>query len=325
MSHFLVNQETISIPNVGVNITIDSNFIEVDNNRASFDHDYASNIMLSSLKLPFGLSLKHYPHIKAMLEEDPSLIPTANIMVKPNLADAAIKNYERVVKKFKSFSEDRSLEWPIFSDIAVVRFLAFLHKNNEKYSIFLKIISALKGFGNSIDVKVSALTPNVVQVKNSLLRSGAKSRPVVKKSNLFPITVLNELYKAVIKPHLSDEASINPSYFTSIVRGMTFYYTFCRFSDFVQLRDSDITDHGTYLRLNFRNSKNDQYFEGTHSIIVEQLENEACPVKIIRLYFKTFKLRFCDNSPTGNFLNFRYRNKNGLVEIVPCSTLGYSN
>ena len=104
----------------------------------------------------------------------------------------------------------------------------------------------------SLDVKVSALTPNVVQVKNSLLRSAAKSRPVVKKSTLFPITVLNELYKAVIKPHLADEASINPSYFRSIVSGLTFYYTFCRFSDYVQLRDSDITDHGTYLRLNFR-------------------------------------------------------------------------
>ena len=92
VSHFLVNQETISIPNVGVNITIDSNFIEVNNNQASFDHDYASNIMLSSLKLPFGLSLKHYPHIKAMLQEDPLLISTANIMVKPHLADALIKN-----------------------------------------------------------------------------------------------------------------------------------------------------------------------------------------------------------------------------------------
>ena len=141
MSHFLANQETINVPDIGVNITIDSNFIEVDNNLSSLDQDFASNEQLSKLKLPFGLSLVHFPHIKAMIV---SLIPTANLMVTPSLAEASIKNYERVVKKFKLFCEDRSLAWPFFSDIAVIRFLAFPHKSKEKYSFFLKVISALK-------------------------------------------------------------------------------------------------------------------------------------------------------------------------------------
>lgn len=183
MSHSVSNQEIINIPNIGVNITIDSNFIEVDYNLASLDHDYASNIQLSNLKLPFGLSLVHFPHIKAMIEEDPSLIPTANIMVTPNLAEASIKNYERVVKKFKLFCEDRSLAWPFFSDIAVIKFLAFSHKTKEKYSFFLKVMSALKALETALDVKVSALTPNFIQVKNSLLTSFLKVRIVSSRNH----------------------------------------------------------------------------------------------------------------------------------------------
>ena len=48
-------------------------------------------------------------------------------------------------------------------------------------------------------------------------------------------------------------------------------------------------------------------------------------MKLIRLYFKVFNLQFHNSSPTGNFLNFRFKKLNGAYELIPFSTLGYSN
>ena len=73
--------------------------------------------------------------------------------------------------------------------------------------------------------------------------------------------------------------------------------------------DSDFEDFGDYIQITFRKSKNDQYYKGSTSVIAKQLDSTTCPVKLIRLYFKHFGLKFKGKGDKGVFVNFRVRNK----------------
>ena len=74
---------------------------------------------------------------------------------------------------------------------------------------------------------------------------------------------------------------MNVNDFRSVFRAIVIYFTFCRFSDFNVLKDRDFEDNGHFIDINFTNSKKDQYFEGTNSVISVSGEN-FCPVKLIR-------------------------------------------
>lgn len=98
---------------------------------------------------------------------------------------------------------------------------------------------------------------------------------------------------------------MNVNDFRSVFRAIVIYFTFCRFSDFNVLRDRDFEDNGHFIEIDFTNSINDQYFEGTNSIIAASRE-EFCPVKLIRLFFKRFGLKFAHEEGTEkSSVNFR--------------------
>ena len=66
------------------------------------------------------------------------------------------------------------------------------------------------------------------------------------------------------------------------------------FSDYYILTYADIQDCGDHLKLPFRKSKNNQFYQGSMAIIAAQDKNTS-PVKLIRLYFVRFGLVLLPN------------------------------
>ena len=88
------------------------------------------------------------------------------------------------------------------------------------------------------------------------------------------------------------------------------YSTMCRFVDFNFLKVKHFVFHDTHVEVTFPSSKNDQFFEGSKSIIAIQSDNDTCPVKIIKLYFDMFHLW---RNPEF-YLNFRLYSKSWRVQ-----------
>ena len=166
----------------------------------------------------------------------------------------------------------------------------------------------------------SAVTERVTIAKNSLMRVVAMKRKPVRKAHAFAIDVLNELIDKLVTPHVDEPWKINASDFRGIVRCVVYYYTFCRYSDFQILTDKDVSDCGDHLEIFFKRSKNDQYYNGSLSVIVAQ-DKSTCPVKLIRLYFRRFNLIFSSELSTGTYLNFRLRTSGGPAVAIPNSRL----
>ena len=162
----------------------------------------------------------------------------------------------------------------------------------------------------------TALTIRVTSMVNSFKRQLCQRKQKVKKGSPFPIDIFWLMAEREVYPFELELYKINSSNFRAIFRAIFIYFTFCRFSDFSILTDRDFRDHGHFIEVVFKKSKNDQYHEGTNSILA-RLDRRPCPVELVRLYFKKFQLKFADQPGTeARFLNFRIA-KRGLGREIP--------
>ena len=127
---------------------------------------------------------------------------------------------------------------------------------------------------------------------------------------LFDVKTLNVLIDKVILPHESELYKIKVAEFRAIARGLVMYFSFCQFSDYSQLKDTDLDDQGSHIVVNFKKSKNDQYYEGS-SCFIPARDSPCCPVKILRLYYRRFHLHFKGHESSNIFLNFRVAKRHG--------------
>ena len=156
------------------------------------------------------------------------------------------------------------------------------------------------------------------------MRVLATKRKPVRKAHVFSVGVLNKLIEKLVNPHAADPWKINPSDFRGIVRVTVYYYTFCRYADFNILTDKDVQDCGDHLKIYFKTSKNDQWYNGSLSVIAAQ-DSDTCPVKLIRLYFSRFGLVFASELSTGTYLNFRLQRSAGSWKALQGSRLSLTS
>lgn len=323
-SSFQVEEIEVGHPELGAKVFLATQVHKIDQTAAG-DHSYAAGPnTFPGLQVPFGLTLDHFPKIKHLLETDSRQVKAANVMMKPDLADTSLKNYTNWLKKLEEFCCTENLDFPAFSESTLLRFLAASFTSGEPYSFFCKALPAVKALETVLGTETSAITASVVQSINSLKREAAKKRPPTKKATLFSVDVLKTLYTNHIAPFEDNPWKIDASAFRSIVRGNFYYYTLCRFSDYMQLKDTDVSDDGNCLKIHFRKSKNDQFYEGSYSYIAEQPGYPTCPVKLIRLYYKRFNLHFDHQGLSQGYLNFRIC-KNGYHKALPKTRLGISS
>ena len=307
-----ITEEIVECPQLGVNIF----FASINGEHSSISNE--SNA--PKIDTPFGLKQDSLPIYQNLVIKDPSLLDAVNIMVRPPLAISTIKAYTPAVKKFEAFCEEHHYEFPQFSEPALIHFLAASFQKGEPFTFYSKVVPALRALETTMGILDTAVTSNVKAAVNSLRRSLAVTKPPVKKPQNYSINVLNDLVLKLITPYEDELWLVSSSDFRSILRGLVYYYTWCRFADFKILKDGDFDDVGEYVKIFFKKSKNDQFYNGSTSIIAEQPGSSTCPVRIIRLYFKKFGLWFCDQEPTGTFVNFRIQ-KTGYYSAIPGTSL----
>ena len=135
-------------------------------------------------------------------------------------------------------------------------------------------------------------------------RELAQNRGMVKKATGYHIDVIRDLVQQEILPFLEEPGQINAIHFRSIIRAEIIYFTLCRFDEYSRLTDANVTDGGDHIKIIFEHRKNDQWGDNSMAVVPAKEGEPDCPVKLIRLYFKRFGLKF---GSRGKRLNFRLR------------------
>ena len=282
------------------------------------DHTY--NTRHEGVKPPFGLPLSNFPKYLAMLDRDPSLIEAVNVMMCPPISQATIAAYTPTVNKIETFCERQGYPFPNLSEPSILHFLAEGFKNNETFSFFNKVIPSVRALETVLAVEQSAITDTVKAASNSIKRKVAER----KKAFAFDCSVILDLIQKIIIPHDEELFKIKAEEFRALVRCVVIYHSFCRFSDYNILRDTDLDDQGSHIVIFFARSKNDQYYEGTSSFIPARPGSAGCPVVLLRLYYRRFNLNFKGRVSTGKYLNFRISKQFGYHSAMAGTRLSQS-
>ena len=288
----------------------------------SVDHAYSARH--EGAKPPFGLALTNFPKYLAMLDRDPSLIEAVNVMMAPPISQSTIIAYTPTVNKIETFCERQGYPFPHLSEPSILHFLAEGFKNDEPFSFFNKVIPSVRALETVLAVERSAITDTVKAAANSIKRKVAEKKKPVKKAFAFDCSVILDLIQKIIIPYEQELFKIKAEEFRALVRCVVIYHSFCRFSDYNILRDTDLDDQGSHIVIYFARSKNDQYYEGTSSFIPARPESAGCPVSLLRQYYRRFNLNFKGSVSTGKFLNFRITKQFGYYSAMTGTRLSQS-
>ena len=162
---------------------------------------------------------------------------------------------------------ERGYEFPKFEASAVLRFVKDCHAEGFGLSFFQKFIPALALLENILGVESSSLTGLVKQSVNAMKRDLAAHHGVVKATG-YSYAVIGKLVQEEIALHWGKLHRVKAEHFRSIFRGIIIFCTLCRFDNFSRLKDSNFTDNGNHVKIIFERSKNDQFGDNSHSVIL---------------------------------------------------------
>jgi len=279
--------------------------------------------VIPGLKTPYDLPIECFPDIEKLLE-DGGDVEIINAMLLGPVAASTAAGYKTVVDRFHCYCMERGYTFPNFTKEAVLKFMHDCAAEGAGYAFFSKLMPSLDLLEKVLDVKKedSALTPLVRCAVEGIKRKKGQERGIVKKATGYSWLIFVDLIQKEVVPHLDNPGRIDAFHFRSLVRAAVIYFTLCRFDDYQRLTDREVTDEGTYIKLIFLRSKNDQFGDNSISVIQERPESPACPVRLIRLYFRRFGLKF---GGSGKLLNFRLRKTQGTHEAITTHGVCQSN
>ncbi len=262
------------------------------------------------LKTPFGLPIECFPIYEKMLDKKPHLVEAVNVMLQGAVSESTSSQYGAVVREFFHFYQAEKLEFPAFSDAAVLEFVAVSFANARPLGLFRNILAALAMVEKVTGRADTVLSDHVRSAVYSVQRFYEQRKPAVRKAKKLDILVVNHLIELEILPHIRRPHNIDPIHFRSLFKATIIYFTMCRFADFAKLTDREFQDGGDHIKVTFLTRKNDQHGDNSLHIIPQRDDCTVCPVKLIRLYFWRFGLRF---QGSGRSVNFRISRSAGTV------------
>ena len=263
----------------------------------------------------FNLPPQEVPYLEKLKQLYPDSSQTLKIMYSGPFAPGTKKNYHYTISKFEKFCAKQSLEYPVFSEWAVVHFIHDCLSNKEPITFYNSLLPALSAVERSVGKETSSITKFVRDMINGIKRSLAPLRNPTKKAAKVDFNHIKLLMEKEI--FNKKQCEIDRFALRSIFRMVIIFATMCRYKDFNSLQVKHFTFEDNFVEILFPTSKMDQFFEGTNSVIAKQ-SDEYCPVKLIRLYFELFHLT---NRPE-HYVNFRLHPKSWRVQNL---RLSYSN
>ncbi len=101
------------------------------------------------------------------------------------------------------------------------------------------------------------------------------------------------------------------------------YHTLCRLDCFMKLQARHFELVGPDIVVTFPAAKNDQFHKGNQSCLVAT-GTAFCPVRITRIFFFRFGLRFGEAEGDLTFVNFQLRKADATSRPIPGSRLSRS-
>jgi len=160
----------------------------------------------------------------------------------------------------------------------------------------------------------TVFTPAIDLLLRGAKRQARARAGPVKKAQPLECEDLAKVLHAVFPP--GDTIGFaDPVEMRTAFRSLIEYHTFCRFSDFCHLRAKHFELVKDDIVITFPTAKNDQLHKGQETCIAATPDSPLCPVRITKLYFKRFFLRFGREQGDESFVNFQLRHQ--TYRLVP--------
>ena len=244
---------SISRPDLGVNIHFTEPLI---------NHDHSYEPRFPGLKPLFGLSINQFPQYRALLERDPTLVEAVNVMMYPPVAISTITTYTPSVQKIGEFYEIQGDPFPHISEPTILHYLAQGFHDKQPPSFYNILTPSVRALEMVLSTEQSAITTTVAAAINSLKRKAAQTKKPVKTAFAFDFPVLSELIQKIFTSSREEIYKVKAEEFRAIVRCAVIFYSFCRFSDYTLLRDTDLDDQGSHILVHFARRKTTSITKG---------------------------------------------------------------
>jgi len=109
-----------------------------------------------------------------------------------------------------------------------------------------------------------------------------KEKLLVQKAGEVMLQDLKDMVDRVVIPFKHSILEIHPVRFRTVIRLVIIYFTFCRLSDYLELKAKHVEEDGEDLVITFPSAKNDQFHEG-RSTVLEANGSNFCLVALVKL------------------------------------------
>ncbi len=265
----------------------------------------------SSMGPPFGLKTGDMAVVGEVVAEHPELAASVQQLLAGPLAESTMKGYGGAVKKFQEFCGQHGYEYAKPTEKVMIHYLASLNEAGTSFAVLCQVRPAVQLLMDLAGGSEEVFTARVNRMLEAAKRRAAERKEPVKKAGEIKLETLKAMVEKHITPFEEDIFRINVFWLRTIVRVVVEYYTFCRLADYRHLRALHVEDRGGHLEVKFPKSKADQYHRGNVTVLAAN-ESGMCPVKIVRIYFRRFGLRFGQEQGDQTPLHFRIRRVGGL-------------
>jgi hypothetical protein len=248
--------------------------------------------------------------VRQIVQENPELAGTIKELMEGALAWSTMQSYQGAITRYQEFCESAGYDRADITEKSVLHYVTHLRHQKASLATLCQVKPALTLLLELYTGGTAPLTPRVNRWLAAAKRLAAENREPVKKAAELPFEVLEKMVKKVISPHWDQPEKVSAMDFRCIVKSVVIYYTFCRFSDYKQLQARHVEVQGEDLVITFPKSKNDQFHRG-QSTVLKANGSDMCPVRLLRLYFHRFGLKFGEPHGDVTYLHCMFRKSGG--------------
>jgi hypothetical protein len=252
-------------------------------------------------------------HLSSVLQVEPTLQASMLACLSAAKSKGTVKNYSATVRRFESFCHLHGHQYPYFTSEAITQFILQQDVRQTGAAFICTIRPALTYLEKAMN-RPTAITPTIgLILEGAKRRARARAGPVKKAQPLEPedlATILLAVFPPEDTIGLADTVEMRTAF-----RSMIEYHTLCRFDCFSHLQAKHFELIKDDIMITFPMAKNDQLHQGQQTCLAAAPGSDLCPVRITKLYFRRFFLRFGEKENDSSFVNFQLRHQ--TMRLVP--------
>lgn len=261
---------------------------------------------------PLGTSLFTNPNIEPAILKDPSLAKSALRCFLAAKAPGTARTYVSAILQFQAFCLLFHYDYPDFTAAALTHYILHMDNSNSHFGKLAIIKPALVFLEQAMGRQSVFCNDTDILITGAKKRAREAAGPVKKAPPLLPQELTQILMFAF--PPDSHHGHRDAIHVRTAFRSVIIYHTLCRLNCFRQLKARHFELVGDDILITFPKSKNDQYHKGQQSCLASN-PTPFCPVRICKIYFSRFGLKFGEQGADDSFLLFQLRREKG--ESVP--------